>query len=338
MGDEDDKQVLLDMPGGVAVRNHALGLIRKTSAASERIPNVGDTEALHDFRVALRRLRTWLRAYSRQAGVSNKFLLRLKDLARFTNKARDAEVGLAWLNRQRGTLAERQLPGLNWLAAQMEEEREHAYKYFESHVASEWSSLEGKLHKRLARRDAVEQEPFSLIANRQLLFFIDRLAMRIDKVQSLSDITAAHRVRISAKHLRYLLEPMCHELPDAVRAVTRLTDIQDRLGELHDASAMLYRLIDAIETAAMEDAKTHLGLILTGDLEEGQVAELRSHDAQPGLLILANRVKAHETAVFNGCLEYLHSKDVQALMEQTHDIAEFLSIPLMNQASQALSE
>lgn len=331
VGDGGDKHALLGMPAGTAVRTHALRLIRKTTAASERLPNEGDSEALHDFRVALRRLRTWLRAYGRQAGVGSKFLLRLKDLARLTSKARDAEVGLGWLNRQRTTLAERQLPGLNWLAAQLEEEKEHAYKYIQSRVSVEWSSLEGKLYKRLAREDASDEEGFAPVAHRQLLFFIDRLAVRIDKVQSLTDVSAAHRVRISAKHLRYLLEPLCHEIPDAVHAVTRLVALQDRLGELHDASVQLYRLIDATETAAMEDAKTHLGLILTGDLEERQVAEIRSHDAQPGLLVLTNRAKAHETAVFNRCLDYLHSRDVQELMEQARDIAEFLAVPLARQ-------
>ena len=333
MSNDGDKHTLLGMPAVTAVRTHALHLIHRTSAASDRLSNEGDTEALHDFRVALRRLRTWLRAYGKQAGVGNKFLLRLKDLSRVTNRARDVEVGLGWLNLQRATLGERQLPGLNWLASQLEEEKAHADKYFQSHVSAEWSYLEGKLYKRLARDDTSDQEGFALIAHQQLLAFINRLAMRIDKVQSLTDISAAHRVRISAKHLRYLLEPLCHELPDAVHAVTQLTAIQDRLGELHDASVLLYRLIDATETAAMEDAKTHLGLILTGDLEEEQVAQIRSHDAQPGLLVLTSRAKAHETRAFNRGLEYLHSRDAQGLLDHARDIAEFLAIPLARRAS-----
>ena len=331
MAEEMDVNGLLGMAAGSAVRTQALRLVHKTSAAGDRLTNEQDAEALHDFRVALRRLRTWLRAYGKQTGAGNKFLLRLKDLARVTNRARDAEVGLSWLNRQRATLAERQLEGLNWLASHLEEEREHAYAYIRSHVPTEWASIESKLYKRLAREDGSPQEDFGRVASQQLLFFRDRLALRIEKVQSLTDISAAHRVRISAKHLRYLLEPLSDELPDVVHAVTQLTAIQDRLGELHDASVLLYRLIDATETAAMEDAKSHLGIILTGDLEESQVAEIRTHDAQPGLLILANRARAHETSVFNRVLEHLHSRDVRGLMDQARDIAEFLAIPLGGQ-------
>lgn len=327
MNAADDKPSLLSKPAGAAVRNHAIRLMHKTSAASERLPNEGDSEALHDFRVALRRLRTWLRAYGKQAGVGNKLLLRLKDLARVTSRARDAEVGLGWLNRQRATLAERQLAGLNWLASHLEEEKEHAYKYILSHVPGEWAAQEGKLYKRLGREDASPDEDFAPVASQQLLFFYDRLARRIDKVQSLTDISAVHRVRISAKHLRYLLEPLCPEIPDAVHAVTQLTAIQDRLGELHDASVLLYRLTDATETAAMEDAKAHLGLILSGDLHEDEVADIRSHDAQPGLLVLTHRAKAYETKLFNRVLEHLHSMDVQHLLDQARDIAEFLAIP-----------
>ncbi len=332
MNDDGHGTALLGMPAGEAVRTHGLHLMHRTSAASGRLPDEGDADALHDFRVALRRLRTWLRAYGKQAGVGNKFQLRLKDLSRVTNRARDAEVGLGWLNLQRATLSERQLPGLNWMASQLEEEKAHANKYIQSHISAEWSSLEGKLCKRLARGDASDQEGFSLIAHQQLLIFINRLAMRIGKVQSLADVSAAHRVRISTKHLRYLVEPLCHELPDAIHAVNQLTAMQDRLGELHDASILLYRLIDATETAAMEDAKTHLSLILTGDLDEEQVAEIRSHDAQPGLLVLTSRAKAHETRIFNRSLEFLHSREVQGLLEHARDIAEFLAIPFARQA------
>ena len=55
-----------------------------------------DREALHDFRVAVRRLRSVLRAYRRWLGraAARKARRRFRSLAATTNDGRDAEVQL----------------------------------------------------------------------------------------------------------------------------------------------------------------------------------------------------------------------------------------------------
>jgi len=58
-----------------------------------------DSAALHDFRVALRRLRANQRAYRDQIGAKQD--KRLRRLAHATNAARDREVQLDWLRLQR---------------------------------------------------------------------------------------------------------------------------------------------------------------------------------------------------------------------------------------------
>ena len=54
---------LLLQPVGQAVCRIALTHLDAARAAHERLKDASDTEALHDFRVALRRLRSVLRAY-----------------------------------------------------------------------------------------------------------------------------------------------------------------------------------------------------------------------------------------------------------------------------------
>jgi CHAD domain-containing protein len=317
---------LLGLPAGQAAQVYALVLLDKATATGERLTHRDDTEALHDFRVALRRLRSWLRAYGRHAGIGKKYLRRLKGVAAITNRARDAEVGLAWLATQRSTLPERQLAGLNHFAAHLEEEKERAYEFILTHVPAEWAVQADKLRKRLSRElHITSQNVFAEVAREQVLACRDQLASRIDLVQSPEDITAAHRARISAKRLRYLLEPLCGEVPDAVPVVKMLAGVQDQLGELHDASVMLYRLIEATESAAMEDAKMQLALVLKGDLDENMVTALMSHDTQSGLLILAHRGKWHETAVFNQILLNLHTREVQWMLDEVRHLGESLA-------------
>ena len=79
-------------------------------------------EALHDFRVALRRLRSHLRAYAPYSDpVPEKLNRRLRRLARTTNAARDAEVQLEWLRRQKRRLGAGTRAGYAWLLARLAE-------------------------------------------------------------------------------------------------------------------------------------------------------------------------------------------------------------------------
>src|SRR5262245_26126651 len=85
---------LLSRPCDEAARALALRFLDEASVARERLQDPHDTEALHDCRVGLRRLRSCLRAYDACLGarISRKMRRRLRDIAASTNAGRDAEV------------------------------------------------------------------------------------------------------------------------------------------------------------------------------------------------------------------------------------------------------
>src|SRR6267143_2102715 len=91
------------------------------SSARVRLRNADDTDALHDFRVAMRRLRSTLRAYQPQLArlVPAKLRRRLRDLARATGEARDVEVQISWLEHQRKELPPARRAGVPWLLARL---------------------------------------------------------------------------------------------------------------------------------------------------------------------------------------------------------------------------
>src|SRR5688500_16079204 len=108
---------ILDLPALQAVRHVALDFLDQAAAARERLGDPADSEALHDFRVAIRRLRSTARAYPDElaGSVSRKAARRLRRIARATGASRDAEVQLEWLERQRPSLYSRHRPGAAWL-------------------------------------------------------------------------------------------------------------------------------------------------------------------------------------------------------------------------------
>jgi len=77
----------LDQPVERASRIVALDLLRGVDATRLRLIDPTDIEALHDFRVALRRLRSWVRAFRPylSSSVGKKDRLRLRRVADATS-------------------------------------------------------------------------------------------------------------------------------------------------------------------------------------------------------------------------------------------------------------
>src|SRR5436853_5936031 len=118
---------LLEQPVERAARVVALILLENAQKARQRIDDPSDADALHDFRVAVRRLRSWLRGLGPwlEDSTPKKAVRRLAKAARLTGDARDAEVHLTWLHAQRSALSVRQRRGLSWLVEQIETDKRH---------------------------------------------------------------------------------------------------------------------------------------------------------------------------------------------------------------------
>src|SRR5262249_10250670 len=120
--------------------------------ARKRLDDETDTEALHDLRVALRRLRSCVRAYKPylEDSVSKKLRNRLRELAAATTTARDTEVQMAWLSGQRPRLTARQRGGLRWMLGWLEQKHSAAYADVRGEVAADFEKLYQSLTRRLA--------------------------------------------------------------------------------------------------------------------------------------------------------------------------------------------
>ena len=101
---------LLDDGEARAARIVALALVADAAAQSERLGRPDDADALHDFRVAVRRLRSWVRAQSQvlEDSIPSRGKRWLRRLARATSASRDGQVFAGWLAEVRPTLPPRQ--------------------------------------------------------------------------------------------------------------------------------------------------------------------------------------------------------------------------------------
>jgi len=245
---------LLDRPPAEGARTVALALLADVTDAAARVGDPSDGDALHDFRVALRRLRSTLRAWRPVLGDSlrKKDGRRLREVARATGPARDAEVLAAWLAKVKGDLPERYHPALDWMAARVERRLRGTHAEPATEAAARMRQLEPGMAHRLASAGDTEKpghETFAAALAALLRAHAKALREALGQVSGTDDVAPAHVARMEVKRLRYLLEPL-RGTPqaDATAPVKGLKTLQDLLGEHHDAH------VAAAETGAARAA------------------------------------------------------------------------------------
>jgi CHAD domain-containing protein len=314
---------LVAQPGAQAARLVALSVLDATRAARARV-GTDDTEALHDFRVGLRRLRSVLRAFRPLFGdaLSGKLRRRLRELAAATGEARDAEVQLLWIDLMRRKLPAGQRAGVAWLIARLKERRDRGYDAIREDVAPGFDKLERRLRRALgatARHDG--ETPFAIAVGERLATEAAELAQRLALVHTAADEAEAHGARIEIKRIRYLLEPLGSEVSAVAAALKRLKKAQDALGELHDLHTTAARLGDATAAAAAERARW-----LHQQVVDDAAARPRGpRPGTAGLLALARTARQEQDRLVDAVLS---DRTTQALPGDLAALANELRTPI----------
>jgi CHAD domain-containing protein len=298
---------LLPRPPEEAARLLALFYLDQAAAARPRLTDDTDSEALHDFRVALRRLRSTLGSYSRELApsVPKKLAKRLRRLAGATGPGRDAEVQIEWLREQRPHLSSHHVAGHAWLLGRLTRRRDDAYSELIEEICGEFDELAHDLRQKISiyRAEIHLGEARATFADRTAEILerrAGRLAERLGRIGGADDPEHAHRARISAKKLRYLLDPLVASdpHPHLVQAAKRLKTLQEVLGELHDAHLLEDELAEAASAAAADRALRLFELALSEAPDEKRLRLERRRPHEAGVLALARRNRARRDALY----------------------------------------
>src|SRR5438105_9555864 len=205
-----------------------LALLDEARVACGRLAAPDDAEALHDFRVALRRLRSMLRSLRSELGdaVPKKLQRRLRDVTRATGAARDAEVHIGWVQSHRAELGRRLAPGLPWLLARLAQQQDEAYADIRRTVPGEFRQLERRVRRGLSTTlldESPAAPPFAAATSRLIREHVGELEQEAEVARSGPDADAIHAARIAVKRLRYLLEPLAAARPPLARKLESLT-------------------------------------------------------------------------------------------------------------------
>jgi CHAD domain-containing protein len=276
-------------------------LVAKVRAAAARVADSAatpgrasagyDAEAVHDLRVALRRLRTLLRP---ARAIYGKRKLRavadeLRRFAQATGVVRDEEVlheTLAALSLPRRT--RRALDA--WLRSRERHERERrvaAIAVFTSDAGLPTKpSLEAALTalEACVRSRREGKQSATSLAQRALDAAIEGVRAAGAGGARTTDPLAMHALRIREKRLRYTAELFAEVLPgEAARLAKDAARMQKRLGELHDLDEAIVVVLQARNLPrptrpavlqALREARAALAERLQGDVAAAIAAPL----------------------------------------------------------------
>jgi CHAD domain-containing protein len=303
--------------------------LKQAEAAAQRLAGGDDDEALHDFRVALRRFRSIERAYRDWVAdaLPKKLRRRLQELVRSTGPARDCEVQLHWLDAQHAALRPNQRTGFQWLRRRLEDRQRQGYAAVRAAVPLQFSALSALLRAALAMPAECTPTSFGRVTAGQLRPLAAELGERFAAIAGDEEMAHVHAARLLVKRARYLLEPLAAALPEGKALVRELGGLQELLGDMHDAEVLGRNLGEA---AAEAGAARYRALVQQA-LGEGADAYgpvvPRRADERSGLSALAQRVRAQMQQARSGLLQKIRSGEVAALLRRLDQAAEQLTPP-----------
>lgn len=214
-----------DTPLRTAAERLLQARLADVRAAEARAARKLDPEMVHDLRVACRRLRAAIKMFGKKK--LRAMDARIEHLQDVLGEVRDTQLRIEWVNRHGGD-PRRHRARLGKAEAHLRKALALWTRRSEPQLIRALSSVHrgGKLGGRRTRKRL----------RKRVSRLVEALGARAPLEPS-----AAHRIRIASKKLRYVAE-LLRDAFDVEAAVDALSDLQTALGDLHDSDVLIAEL------------------------------------------------------------------------------------------------
>lgn len=237
----DPVELSASTPFGIAAKVTINRLCSQMMANLDGTIKGEDIEALHDMRVASRRLRAAFKVF--------RNCFKLEDLipvesevawvTRSLGLVRDQDVYLDFL---RTYISEHKVKHLDWLVKHEEEVREQSRQVMIDALNDlQQRNLPGSMEALLAK--ARKGHSYASYAQDQVKIRLDKLMKRADSIDDPGAVAELHMMRIEAKRLRYTLEAFvpCFGKPLG-DVISTVKELQELLGQGHDCDVWVEKI------------------------------------------------------------------------------------------------
>ncbi|WP_255349483.1 CHAD domain-containing protein [Thioalkalivibrio sp. ALE11] len=277
-------------------------------------------------RVSLRRCRSLVRVYKPwfRDALPGKRRRRLKKIVATTGSARDTEVQLVWLQGCREKLRAEDQPGYQWLTETLRKNLEAEYQLLRSDLPARFRRERKHLHLRLVSDSGPATPLLGEVTAPLLEANADQFRSWLERVRGPTGDDAIHQARITGKRLRYLLEPLAPGLSGGKELARELKNLQDLMGEIHDAQVLAGELPGQAERAGAQRARRRVEASLGLPRNDPALEAEHRTDEVTGLCALATRLSEEKRGLLAQLYERTAESRVAALHGQLHEAAEQL--------------
>jgi CHAD domain-containing protein len=280
----------------------ALELLSRVRKKAEDLRAAEDPKALKDFRVAVRRLRSWLRAFDDDLRdtLRGKHQRRLSRIADASRASRDLEVQVEWLQHFMQTRRKKNIGGADWVVARLQAKKAKADLELRRILDDDFDAAMAGIDKAMRRYTVrLDDQPTAFASRGAELIrrHAEDTRDALARVHTIGDRVEGHAARIAAKRLRYLVDALPDSIEGASDVIQRLTRLQDALGALHDAQLLGSDIARSL--AKVLSAKASAMAKATDEPAETPPpeAEVESDRAEI-LFAISRRLHREETAAF----------------------------------------
>jgi CHAD domain-containing protein len=262
-----------------------------------------DSEALHDFRVSVRRLRSFLKSYESFIKGAKKHRQRFSEVMNLTNAGRDNEVHLVWLKEHQKDANNLEKDGMDYLLENLSSTNHLDLDEVKKQFTKAAEKLESAFSKDVKNID----ESFATLTADVLQTYGKDLQTLLASVDKSEDDTAIHDARIAGKKLRYTLELL--ENKEAKALVKLLKKFQDTAGNLHD----LQVLEPKVQTFLFAETVLWSQAFRDGSktLSHSELNQLPELQRSYGLAAVQRRLESEKTLLFQTLQKHWLSENGQ---------------------------
>ena len=299
----------LNMSASAALKTILLTLFHTIELNEEGVIKDIDTEFLHDFRVAVRRSRSAMSQIKHTLYQDELEIYRHEFgwLSTITGPTRDSHVYLLKFGSYQQALPKKIRPHLaplrNYIKGKNQKEHKQLVKNLESSrykkLKREWQKfLESPLEVTVAETNA--EKPIKQVADARIWKMYRRVIKEGKNIRADSSDAELHKLRISCKKLRYLLEFFENLYPGTKmkHLINSLKHLQDVLGDFNDYRVQIESLNDIEDRMARE-----VGL----PEETKQAIDM--------LVKILNSKQQELRAVFSDSFKRFHQKKYQSMFD-----------------------